>query len=174
MRVKQITVLASGLVWVCFCTPALAQSVADAGAASRATKKSTTKTITNDDVKPTDAASDSDEDSTGPRSGKSGERFEGRAAQLRGQILALKRQVAGAQTRLERLQQVKADRESRFSAYDDREREQYYVRFKQAELQSQNAIAGTQTQLEQLKTKLADLQEQARKEGFGNSVYEPD
>lgn len=72
------------------------------------------------------------------------------------------------------MKRQKAARENRFSGFDETDRGRYYVRFRQAEQQSENAIASAQQQLDRLKTALSDLQEQARKEGFGNSVYEPD
>lgn len=155
----------SGMAWP--------QSVADAAAASRANKKSTSKTITNDDAKPSDTtdSQEADEES-GSRS--SADKHESRATQITNQVQRLKQRIAVTQSRLDQLNQQKTARESRFSDYDETAREQYYARFRQAEQRSQNAITSAQQQLDQLKTKLSDLQEQARKEGFGNSVYEPD
>lgn len=156
------------------CASLQAQSVADAAAASRSNKRSTNKTITNDDVKPTDASDSQNDDDAGASSSGAADRHETRATQIRNQVLHLKRQITATQARLDRLNQQKALRESRFSTFDDTERERYYARFKQAESLSQSEIERTLQRLDQLKTKLSESQEQARREGFGNSVYEPD
>jgi len=169
LQIIRMTSLALALV----CSPLWSQSVADAAAASKANKKSTSKTITNDDVKQAEP-SDSQENDADSSAGETADKHENRAVHLRNQVRRLKVQIKSSQARLDQLQQQKAARESRFSNSDTLQREEYSARFRQAEAQLQNAIERTQQQLEQLKTKLSDLQEQARREGFGNSVYEPD
>jgi uncharacterized protein (DUF342 family) len=45
--------------------------------------------------------------------------------------------------------------------------------YNESQLKKQDQVAAMQKQLEEEKKKLGDLQEAARQEGFGNSVYEP-
>lgn len=47
------------------------------------------------------------------------------------------------------------------------------VEHNENQVKKQDEVQRLQEQLDQAKTKLDDMQEQARREGFGNSVYEP-
>jgi predicted RNase H-like nuclease (RuvC/YqgF family) len=47
------------------------------------------------------------------------------------------------------------------------------VQWNEHQVQKQDEVQRMQSELEQQKKKLEDLQEGARKEGFGNAVYEP-
>jgi predicted ribosome quality control (RQC) complex YloA/Tae2 family protein len=47
------------------------------------------------------------------------------------------------------------------------------VQWNEHQVQKQDEVQRMQSELEQQKKKLEDMQEAARKEGFGNAVYEP-
>jgi predicted RNase H-like nuclease (RuvC/YqgF family) len=47
------------------------------------------------------------------------------------------------------------------------------VQYNEHQVQKQDEVQQMQSQLEEQKKKLEDMQEGARKEGYGNSVYEP-
>jgi predicted RNase H-like nuclease (RuvC/YqgF family) len=47
------------------------------------------------------------------------------------------------------------------------------VQWNERQIQKQDEVQGMQAELEQQKKRLEEMQEAARKEGFGNAVYEP-
>jgi len=87
------------------------------------------------------------------------------AAQWQAEISAQKKTVADLQSQMERLNS------SIHFANGNCVRN--CVQYNEHQEQKQEQVQRMQSQLEEQKKKLDDMQEAARKEGFGNSVYEP-
>jgi hypothetical protein len=81
------------------------------------------------------------------------------------QIEAQKQSIAALQSRMERLN----------SSIHFVEANRYYngVRYNERQEQKQEQVQRMQEQLDQQKRRLDDMQEAARKDGFGNAVYDP-
>lgn len=124
------------------------------------------KVITNEDIPERDDSEDDDSDaddavSSAPRAAKTGRSAE----QWKVAILAQKEAVASLQSEADKLN----------SSIHFVEANHYTngVQYNQHQLKKQEQVERLQKQLEKEKKKLADMQEAARKEGFGNAVYDP-
>lgn len=123
------------------------------------------KVITNEDLpEHGEAGSDSgkSDHSHEPEPHHTGSRS---AEQWRAQIEAQKHSIATLQAQTERLN----------SSIHFVEANRYYngVQFNQRQEQRQEQVQRMQDQLEQQRKRLDDMQEAARKDGFGNAVYDP-
>jgi hypothetical protein len=132
------------------------------------------KVVTNEDLpkhpdRGTDSATkdDAKDEHTGDQpSAKSSRPAAGQSAeQWKAQIVIQKRSIAVQQEQLERLRAsihfVEANRYVNGAYYNEQQRRRQ-IQLEQAE-----------KQLEQQKKRLADMQDAARRAGFGNSVYDP-
>jgi hypothetical protein len=131
------------------------------------------KVMTNEDLsKHPDSETDSatkdtkDEHTGDQRSAKSSRPAAGQSAEhWKAQIVIQKRSIAAQQEQLERLRAsihfVEANRYVNGAQYNEQQRRRQ-IQLEQAE-----------KQLEQQKKRLADMQDAARRAGFGNSVYDP-
>jgi len=126
--------------------------------------KTAPKVITNDDVpahieqddaSPTPAHQDSPNSSMGSRSPE----------QWKAEIAAQKNKVASLQSEIDRL--------SSSIHFAPGNCVRNCVQYNERQVQKQDEVQRLQGQLEQAKTKLEDMQEAARQEGFGNAVWEP-
>jgi hypothetical protein len=132
------------------------------------------KVLTNEDLpkhpdSETDAATQEDvkDEEIGDQSSAKSSRLPERqsAGHWQAQILIQKRSIAAQQKQLERLRAsihfVDANRYVNGAQYNEQQRRRQ-LQLEQAE-----------KQLEQQKKRLADMQDRARRAGFGNSVYDP-
>jgi len=133
------------------------------------------KVVTNEDIperpdaaddSPTTDAADKPEDSRNEGSSASSESKPRQSAeQWKARILAQKAVVSGQQQQLERLRGsihfVEANRYVNGVQYNEQQR------------RKQIQLGQMENQIEQQKKKLADMQEAARRAGFGNAVYDP-
>ena len=85
--------------------------------------------------------------------------------QWKAQIEAQKQSIALLQSRMERLN----------SSIHFVEASRYYTagQYNERQIQKQDQVQRMQEQLDQQKKRLEDMQEGARKDGYGNAVYEP-
>jgi hypothetical protein len=123
------------------------------------------KVISNEDL-PEHAPDASDGEASGqrnesephPSTSKSPEHW-------KAQIEAQKQSIAALQSRMERLN----------ASIHFVEANRYYngVRYNERQEQKQEQVQRMQEQLDQQKKRLDDMQEAARKDGFGNAVYDP-
>jgi len=123
------------------------------------------KVISNEDL-PEHTPDASDAEATGqgnepeprPAASKSPEHW-------KAQIEAQKQSIAALHSRMERLN----------SSIHFVEANRYYngVRYNERQEQKQEQVQRMQDQLDQQKKRLDDMQEAARKDGFGNAVYDP-
>jgi len=83
------------------------------------------------------------------------------AEQWKAQILAQKNLINSAQDKIDEL---KAS--IHFSAYGN-------VRWNQRQIEKQHEVERLETQLNEQKKRLEEMQETAKRQGYGNSVYDP-
>lgn len=123
------------------------------------------KVITNEDL-PAHTESD-DASATTQRSGETPSQTLGSkpADQWKSEIEAQRRSVENLQSQLDRLNS------SIHFAPGNCVRN--CVQWNEHQVQKQDEVQQMQSELEQQKKKLDDMQEAARKEGYGNAVYEP-
>ena len=120
------------------------------------------KVITNDDIpeQPDSSPSNSPQvaDSASPHGTKSAE-------QWKAEILAQKKSIAALQSQIDRLS----------STVHFVEANRYWngVQHNERQVQKQDQVARMQAQLDGQKKKLEDMQESARRDGYGNAVYDP-
>ena len=86
------------------------------------------------------------------------------AEQWRAEIAAQRRSVEALQSQIDRLNSSRVAR-----TYCLRN----CVQWNEHQIQRQDEVEHKQAELEEQKRKLEDMQEAARKEGYGNAVYEP-
>ena len=149
-----------------------AQSLGDVARAQRQKQSDKTasplhKVITNEDIPshesaPASAKKDADDK---PSNDSHPINTEANGEELKAKCLAAKQQIKDYQEQIDKLrassQLVEANRYSNG------------VEYNQQQLRKQQEADRMQKQLEIAKQKFADLQEQARKAGFGSSVYDP-
>jgi hypothetical protein len=124
----------------------------------------TPKVITNEDLpEHSQEAGDSAETGHSPEPGP--HRASKSAAQWRAEIEAQKHSIAALQSQMERLNSTIRFAEVS-SAYNA-------GRYNERQLQKQEQVQRMQAQLDQQRKRLEAMQEAARKDGFGNAVYEP-
>lgn len=127
--------------------------------------KPAAKVVTNEDLPehPQDADdSEKPEPGSEPQAHHAGSRS---PEQWKAQIAAQKQSIAALQRQMDRLN----------SSVHFVEANRYYYGVQHNERQEQKLeqVQRMQDQLEQQRKRLEDMQEAARKEGFGNSVYDP-
>jgi len=126
------------------------------------------KVITNDDLPENPESlsdSKSEQDSASPAPVSSAEDMEKRGQEWKGRIAAAKKALADFQSQVDKLNNsihfVPANMYSNG------------VQYNQYQLKKQQEVQQAQKQLDAERKKLADMQEAARKAGFGSSVYDP-
>jgi hypothetical protein len=131
------------------------------------TAQSPKKVITNDDIpSSSDDAEDSEDEGTQKRPDVPSHSKPGKsAAQWKKQILAQENVVASLQHEVSRL--------SASVHFVEVNRYSNGVQYNQYQARKQEEVFRLQKQLDSERNKLSDMQEAARKAGFGNSVYEP-
>ena len=122
------------------------------------------KVITNEDL-PEHSQDVSDSEKTGHSREPAPHRASQSAEQWRAEIEAQKHSIAALQRQMERLNSTIRFAEVS-SAYNA-------GRYNERQLQKQEQVQRMQEQLDQQRKRLEDMQEAARKDGFGNAVYEP-
>jgi hypothetical protein len=130
-------------------------------------EKTTKKVITNDDIpSSSDDAADSEDEGTQKRPDAAVHSKPGKsAAQWKKQILAQENVVASLQHEVGRL--------SASVHFVEVNRYSNGVQYNQYQARKQEEVVRLQKQLDSEKKKLSDMQESARRAGFGNAVYEP-
>jgi hypothetical protein len=169
MTIRNISTLLGGLALLSACL--FGQSLGDVARAQRQKQNdkptaSTHKVITDEDI-PARADDSQTSDSTSEKSSKVEVPIntEANGEQLKAQCLAAKQQIKEYQGQIDRLrassQLVEANRYTNG------------VQYNQHQLRKQQEADRMQKQLDQAKQRFAELQEKARKAGFGSSVYDP-
>jgi len=154
-------------VFLSFGVVTQAQSLGDVAREQKqkqAAKSSQTasKVITNDDLGAADTADDSPgtpaETAPAHHSAKS-------AAQWQAEIEAQKKSIANLQGQIDRLN----------SSIHFVEANRYWngVQHNERQVQKQDQVERMQNQLEEQRKKLAEMQESARQDGYGNATYDP-
>jgi hypothetical protein len=87
------------------------------------------------------------------------------SGQLKAQILAEKKQISSLEAQIE-----KVNESIRFAPANCAVN---CVSWNERQVAKQGQVEGMQSQLEERKKQLEEMQESARKQGYGNSVYEP-
>ncbi len=147
-----------------------AQSLGDVARQQRkkqADAPATRKVVTNEDIpehaeetETTSTSTDKHPDSSVPAAN------DPHAAELwKARILAQKNSIASLQKQIDKLNSTIHFVEA--NAYTNG------VQHNERQIQKQDVVERMQIQLNEQKKKLADMQESARKAGFGSSVYEP-
>jgi chromosome segregation ATPase len=126
------------------------------------------KVITNEDVpeqagpEPGPLASGEESRNSRPASSNGGKQS---AEQVKAQILEQKNQIAALQKQLDEINES-----IRFAPANCRAN---CVQWNERQREKQQRVERMQAQLEEEKTRLEEMQESARKQGYGSSVYEP-
>ena len=169
-RAHKIVVVAGVVLFVAVCS--YGQSLGDVARAQRQKQSkdahSTRKVVTNEDI-PEHAETVSgtslstNEHDTAPSSPASNDTHAGE--QWKAKIETQKNSVASLQNQIDKLN----------SSIHFVEANRYYngVQYNERQTQKQDQVQRLQSQLEEQKRKLEDMQESARKAGLGSSVYEP-
>ena len=151
------------------------QSLGDVAREQRQQKQAqgaaaTPKTITNEDLPEHSESPSSDSGNDSPNNDSPGKdapppHSTKTAEQWKAAIQAQKASIASLQSHIARLSSS-----VRFAGPDC-----VYncVQHNERQIQKQDEVERMQAQLEEQKKKLAEMQESARQDGFGNSVYEP-
>jgi hypothetical protein len=130
------------------------------------TAKTPKKVITNDDIPSSSDDEDSQDEETQKRSDAPAHAARRKSAeQWKKQILAQENVVASLQREVTRL--------SASVHFVEVNRYSNGVQYNQYQARKQEEVVRLQKQLDSEKKKLSDMQEAARRAGFGNSVYEP-
>lgn len=124
------------------------------------------KVITNEDLpEPSGATDDTSGNQPNPENNANEPKGSKSAEQWKSEIEAQKKSIANLQEQMDKLNSsihfVEANRYRNGVAHNERQ------------IQKQDEVQRMQSDLDQQKKKLEDMQEGARKAGFGNSVYEP-
>ena len=171
MSTHKIAALFAGLIFLI--PSAFGQSLGDLARTQRQKQSdksatSTHKVITDDDISahPDDSKSASATDKkTTDGNTDAPLNTEANAEELKANCLAAKQEIKDYQAQLDKfrasIQFVEANRYSNG------------VQYNQHQLRKQQEADRMENQLDQAKKRFADLQEQARKAGFGSSVYDP-
>ena len=150
----------------CLATVVFGQSLGDVARQERLKRQSqdpqvVSKVITNDDLaphEPDDAQKTPSRDPRPSRPTKS-------AAQWKAEILAEESRISSLRAQIQKLNST-----VRFSSPTCH---YHCVEHNENQLRKEDQVQRMQDQLAEEKQKLNDLQEAARRDGFGNSVYEP-
>ncbi|MGO9124641.1 MAG: hypothetical protein ACLP6G_07105 [Terriglobales bacterium] len=122
------------------------------------------KVITNEDL-PEHSQTDDDPAKPNQSHEPGPHRSSKSAAQWKAEIEAQKHSIAALQSQMEKLNSsIRFARNS--GAY-------YAAQYNERQLQKQEQAQRIQDQLDQQRKRLEDMQEAARKDGFGNAVYDP-
>jgi hypothetical protein len=123
------------------------------------------KVITNEDL-PEHSIEDSDSETVPPSREPVPHHTSSKSpGQWRAQIAAQKQSIATLQSQMERLNSsIRFARNG--SAY-------YAAQYNEHQINKQEQVQRMQEQLDQQRKRLDDMQEAARKDGFGNAVYDP-
>ena len=156
--------------FLCLAAMTYGQSLGDVARAQRQKKQSQNpqtapKVITNEDLPK--HSPDEDEPATETQQGNPPTRPLGSksAEQWQADIAAQRNTVASLQNEIDRL--------SASIHFAPGNCVANCVQHNERQVQKQDEVQRLQAQLEQAKKRLEDLQEAARREGFGNAVYEP-
>ena len=172
MPIRKITVSFAGLIFMI--GSGFGQSLGDVARTQRQKQSdkpanSAHKVITDEDIPAHSedskaATSTADEKNSDPNS-EAPLNTASNGEELKAQCLSAKQQIKDFQSQLDKLrasiQYVEANRYSNG------------VQYNQHQMRKQEEADRMQKQLDQAKKKFADLQERARKAGFGSSVYDP-
>lgn len=127
--------------------------------------KPAAKVVTNEDLPEHAPVADDSEKAEPGNESQPHHAGSGSAEQWKARIAAQKQSIAALQSQMDRLN----------SSIHFVEANRYYngVQYNQRQEHKQEQVQRMQDQLDQQKKRLEDMQEAARKEGFGNSVYDP-
>lgn len=174
LHLWKLTIMFGVVTW--FAAAANGQSLGDVARQQRAdenARSSHAKLVTDEDMPShpdaappeEDAAADEADDRPAADTDNSAEAVTQKGEQWKAKIQAQKNTVAVMQTQLDRLNAsihfVEANRYTNG------------VQYNQHQLRKQQEARQMQKQLDEQKKKLEDMQEAARREGFGNKVYDP-
>ncbi len=153
-----------GLATVVFAASCAAQSLGDVAREQRVQqqqKKDQPKVITNDDIDqpPMPAAATPKKDEPPPHSASKS------AEQWKSQILSQKQSIANLKAQIQRL--------ANSIHYVQANLYRNGVEYNHRQDQKQDRVEQMQAQLDEQEQKLAEMQEAARKDGYGNGVYDP-
>jgi hypothetical protein len=129
-----------------------------------ASKTAPARVITNEEIPESAQASEAG-DSAQPAHHHASASGQKTAQQWKSEIQAQKDQVASLQRRI--------DQENSSIHFVEANRYYYGVQHNERQVRKQEDVERLQNQLEEQKKALEDMQEGARQQGFGNSVYEP-
>ncbi len=135
-----------------------------------ATSSNAPKVITNDEIPPSfkpvakTSIVDVDRDANTP--GRSREQGKISAEQWKSQIEAEKHQVSSLQSQIDQLSE--SIRFAPANCFAN------CVQWKERQREKQQQVEQMKSHLQDLKKRLEDMQEQARQQGYGSSVYDPD
>jgi len=171
MRLKLIRVAVLAGLLLCLAAAGYGQSLGDVARQERQKRQNQNpqtapKVITNEDL-PEHSDDEDDEPTTDAhRNDSPGHPLGSKSAeQWKANIAAQRNMVASLQSQIDKL-----NSSIHFApgtcVY-------HCVEHNENQLKKQDEVQRLQAQLEQAKSKLADMQEAARQEGFGNAVYEP-
>ena len=126
------------------------------------------KVITDDDIPAHTEGSKETKDATAKTSPDDSDapiNTEGNGDQLKAKCLAIKQEIKDYQAQLDKLRAS--------SKFVEANRYVNGAQYNQHQLAKQQEADRMEKRLEQMKQKFADLQERARKAGFGSAVYDP-
>lgn len=159
--------LINGLLWLsamCF-----GQSLGDIARQQRQKQRakdasSPGKVVTNEDIPESPDASSTPSDETHPPSSsftgaqKSGDRWKSEIEAQRSTVDSLQKQIDNVNSSIH---------------FVEANRYRNGVQWNEQQIKKQDQVERMQIELEEQKKKLEDMQEAARQQGYGNSVYEP-
>jgi chromosome segregation ATPase len=169
MASRKITFLFGGLVFLSI--PLFAQSLGDVARQQRQKQNDkpagSHKVITDEDMPthPADADTDKVSDKAASEHPDAPINTETNSEELKARCVEIKQAIKDYQAQLDQLRAS--------TKFVEANRYVNGVQYNQHQLAKQQEADRMEKRLEQMKAKLADLQERARKAGFGSSVYDP-
>jgi len=167
--------LVLGGLALCFCGLGFGQSLGDVAREQRQKQQSkdnkpTPKVITNEDIPSHDTLANSSTDTrdSAHRSHEgqpSADGYKKPAEQWKAEIQGQKNAIASTQRQMDAL--------NASVHYVEANRYWNGVQHNQRQLQKQEEVQRMQTQLDEQKKRLEEMQEGARRDGYGNAVYDP-